>query len=86
MTSNNKTKNLIIINENHTSHTKLGLHNERDKEQNYKDIHILLSTVLIMSKCKYLLSTSGNVSQWIMLFRGNSNNSYQNLNRRWITN
>ena len=32
-----------------------------------------------MSKAKLLICTSGNVSLWIALFRGNNNNIYQYL-------
>ena len=39
----------------------------------------MLANVLIMSKAKHIFCTSGNVSLWIMLFRGNNNNIYQFL-------
>jgi hypothetical protein len=38
---------------------------------------LFLATTLIMSKCKYVLSASGNVSLWIALFRGTANNMIQ---------
>jgi len=34
---------------------------------------LFLATVLIMSKAKYITCTSGNVSLWIVLFRGHNN-------------
>ena len=40
---------------------------------------LMLANVLIMSKAKHIFCTSGNVSLWIMLFRGNNNNIYQFL-------
>jgi len=40
---------------------------------------LMLATVLIMSKANRLICTSGNVSLWIMLFRGHSNNIDQYL-------
>lgn len=40
---------------------------------------LILANVLIMSKAKLLICTSGNVSLWIALFRGNNNNIYQYL-------
>jgi len=39
----------------------------------------MLASVLIMSKAKYIICTSGNVSLWIILFRGHNNNIYQYL-------
>jgi hypothetical protein len=43
-----------------------------------------LAITCIMAKCKYIICGSGNCSIWIMLYRGNSNNIYQNLNGEWI--
>jgi hypothetical protein len=40
---------------------------------------LMLASVLIMSKGKYVICTSSNVSMWIILFRGNNNNIYQYL-------
>lgn len=40
---------------------------------------IMLASVLISSKCEYIICGSSNVSLWIILFRGNSNNIYQYL-------
>jgi hypothetical protein len=45
-----------------------------------------LAITIIMSKCKYIICGSGNCSIWIMLYRGNSNNVYQNINGKWILN
>lgn len=47
-----------------------------------KDDHLdfsinLLSMVQIMSKCKYLITHTGNVAYWTVLFRGNSLNVTQ---------
>ena len=42
-----------------------------------------LAITFIMSKCKYIICGSGNCSIWIMLFRGNSLNLFQNLNGEW---
>ena len=36
-----------------------------------------LAITIIMSKCKYVVCTTGNCSLWITLFRGNSENIYQ---------
>ena len=43
-----------------------------------------LAITIIMSKCKYIVCGSGNCSFWIVLYRGNSNNVFQNLNNRWL--
>jgi hypothetical protein len=77
-------KNLIIIKELSTSYTCNGIHNEKSKEQNYEDITNLLSIILIISKCKYIICSSGNVSIWIMLYRQHANNVHQNLNCKWL--
>lgn len=39
----------------------------------------MLSTVLIMSRAKYIVCSSGNVSLWIVLFRGHGSNIQQYL-------
>lgn len=53
------------------------------KETNYEYSKLYLAITLIMSKCKYIICGSGNCSIWIMLYRGNCKNVYQNLNRKW---
>ena len=45
-----------------------------------------LGITIIMSKCNYIICGSGNCSQWIMYYRGNNNNTIQNLEGKWITN
>lgn len=40
---------------------------------------IMLASVLIMSKAEHIICTSGNVSLWIILFRGRNGNIYQYL-------
>ena len=42
-----------------------------------------LAITIIMSKCNYIICTSGNCSIWIMLYRGNTHNVYQNLYNKW---
>jgi hypothetical protein len=80
---NKNLKNVIIINENSTSYTNNGIHNEKTNNNNFIDIQYLLATFLIISESKYIICTSGNGSIWIIYFRGNANNVYQNLNRIW---
>ena len=36
-----------------------------------------LAITLIMSKCEYVICTTGNCSIWILLYRGNHNNVFQ---------
>lgn len=40
---------------------------------------LFLANVLIMSKAKHLICSSGNVSLWMTLFRGHNNNIHQYL-------
>lgn len=56
---------------------KLIAHNNFNFSKKY------LAITFIMSRCKYIICGSGNCSIWIMLFRGNSLNLFQNLNGEW---
>ena len=76
--------NFICINENKTSYKKKGIHYENIQSQNYIDIKNLFATFLIISKCKYIICSSSNCSVWMMYYRGNGNNIYQNLNKQWL--
>lgn len=51
---------------------------------NYEFSKYYLAITIIMSKCKFIVCGSGNCSLWIMLYRGNNNNVYQNLNGKWL--
>ena len=53
-------------------------------ETNHIFSKFYLAITIIMSKCKYIVCGSGNCSIWIMMYRGNANNVYQNLERNWI--
>lgn len=77
-------KNIIIISENETSYTDIGIHNENNYYNNYIHIHNLFATFLIISKCKYIICSSCNCSMWIMYFREKLTNVYQNLNKEWL--
>jgi hypothetical protein len=81
--NNKKLKNIIIINENKTSYTNKGIHNEQTSNTNYHDMFYFLSTIIMLSKCKYIICSSGNCSEWIMLYRGNNKNLFQYLNGYW---
>jgi|APFre7841882793_1041355.scaffolds.fasta_scaffold12724_1 hypothetical protein len=54
------------------------------KNTNYIFSKYYLAITVIMSKCKYIICGSGNCSIWIMFYRGNNNNVYQNLNGMWL--
>jgi hypothetical protein len=54
------------------------------KNSNYEFSKKYLAITVIMSKCKYVIFGSGNCSNWIIFYRGNVNNVYQNLNNEWL--
>ena len=76
-------KNVVIIDENKTSYTNRGIHNEQSYNTNYQDMFYFLSTIIILSRCKYIICSSGNCSMWIMLYRENNKNVIQYLNGTW---
>lgn len=77
-------KNVVIIDENKTSYTNRGIHHEQSYNTNYQDMFYFLSTIIIISKCKYIICNSGNCSIWTMLYRGNCENVIQYLNGTWF--
>lgn len=81
---NKNIKNIIIINENKCSYNNTGIHNENSKLENFNEIQYLFATFLIISKCKYIICSSGNCSVWMMYYRGNSYNVYQCLGGLFI--
>lgn len=56
----------------------------QEKNENYYYSKLFLAIVLIMSKCKYVICNTGNISLWICLYRGNSNNVFQYLNYEYV--
>ena len=67
--------NIIIIEENYISSTKNGIHNEFNGNHNYIMIQYFFATLLLMSKCKYLIcSNSSNCSLWCILYKGDNTN------------
>ena len=46
-------------------------------ESNFVYSQYYLAITIIMSKCKYVICTTGNCSLWITLFRGNADNVFQ---------
>ena len=75
--------NVVIINENKTSYSNKGVHREQSCNTNYLDMFYFLSTIIILSKCRYIICSSGNCSIWTMLYRGNNQNVIQYLNGIW---
>lgn len=56
----------------------------RDKNSIFSKYYLAIT--IIMSRCKYIICGTGNCSFWIILYRGNSNNVYQNFNNKWYNN
>jgi hypothetical protein len=54
------------------------------KDVNYVFSKLYLAITIIMSKCKYIISTTGNCSLWVILFRGHTNGFIQYLSRKKI--
>lgn len=84
--NNKNLNNIIIFNENDTSYSNKGIHNEKTNLHNYNQMFNLLSTFIILSKCKYVICSSGNCSLWIMLYRKNAKNVIQYINDKWYKN
>lgn len=84
--NNRNLKNIIIVNENHTSYSNKGIHYEKSPADNYNEMFDLFSTFLIIAKCKYVICGSGNCSIWMMLYRGNNKNVIQYLKGNWCNN
>jgi len=74
------TNNLIFNDEiRHMKHSKTLLEYSLNKNDNFKYSLYFLAIVIIMSRCKYVICNTSNVSLWISLFRGNTNNLHQYL-------
>lgn len=56
----------------------------QEKNENFYYSKIFLAIVLIMSKCKYIICNTGNISLWTCFYRGNANNVFQYLNYEYI--
>lgn len=54
------------------------------KHLNHHYSKYYLAVTIIMSKCKYIVCTSGNCSIWILFYRKNSDNVRQFLNGTWM--
>ena len=73
--------NHLIFNDEirHMKHSKTILEYSLTKNDNFKYSLYFLAIVIIMSRCKYVICNTSNVSLWISLFRGNTNNLHQYL-------
>ena len=78
-----KFSNAISFDENVSSTTDKGIHNEHSSDENYLIMKNFLAIVYIISKCKYIICSSGNCSIWMMFFRGNGQNVKQLFNNQW---
>lgn len=76
--------NINVFEENVTTTSNQGVHYLRIGDKAYLDIQHLFASMLLMARCKYIICSSGNVSLWIMYYRGHSDNVYQYLNNRWL--
>jgi len=79
-----KFTNIICTTENRVSKTQKGIHNESSRLENYNDMFVFTSLLLIISTCKYIVCSSGNCSLWIMLYRGHAHNVNQFSNDIWF--
>jgi len=81
-------KNVLVLEDeirhmSATKETSVDLLATSTTENNYKYAQLFLAIVLIMSECKYVVCTSGNISLWICLFRENAKNVFQYLSDQW---
>lgn len=74
----------IFENENVHTTTNNGIHYIYKDDENYKIISHFLAIMFIMSKCKYVITGSGNCGLWIALLRGNTDNYFQYLGKTFI--
>jgi hypothetical protein len=72
------------IEENAVSYGEQGIHLQNTPTTNYVAIKYFLATILIMARCKSIICSSGNCSLWLMYYRGNARNVWQNLNNEWF--
>jgi len=54
------------------------------KMHNYIYGKNFIAITVVMSRCKYIICTSGNCSCWITYFRGNAENVFQYLHNEWV--
>jgi hypothetical protein len=78
-----KFPNAIVFDENKTSYTKKGIHYEHSPDENYNIQKNFLAIAIVISKCKYIIMSSGNCSIWMILFRGHANDVMQFYSKVW---
>lgn len=81
----NKLNNFVIF-ENEIKHINkqnTSINHITDLNTKLALVKNFLAIVIVMSKCKYIVCTSGNISLWISYFRGNADNIYQYLINEW---
>lgn len=59
--------------------------NHIDRSQSITHAVNFLSILLILSRCKHVVTNSGNVSMWLCLYRGSANNVHQFLDNQWLS-
>lgn len=74
----------IIINHTKNTYNSVGVHYSQTQDENYTEIQNLLAICLLISKCRSIIMSSGNVSTWIMHYREHQDNIHQCLNGNWI--
>jgi hypothetical protein len=59
------------------------IHDELPRQERAEFGANFFAALLIQSKCKYLVTHSGNCGLWAVLYRGGCDNMYQWLNNSW---
>jgi hypothetical protein len=72
------------------SNKQLAIHHIINQELKPHFGALILCAILILSKCKMLITHSGSCGLWSVLYRGHCNNVYQylnhkNINLKWIS-
>ncbi|MBT8550371.1 hypothetical protein G6671_02490 [Polynucleobacter paneuropaeus] len=67
---------IITLSELPLSDNRGGFHNNVENDK-FKYSTLFFAIVLLMSQCKFLVTNTSNVSLWILLYRGHSNNFKQ---------
>lgn len=78
-------KNLIIFNDEIRYIPRVNTSVDLiDLKSNYNFSKNFLAITNIMSKSKYIICNTGNCSLWILLYRGHTNNLYQERENIWL--
>ncbi len=65
------------------SHTKSTIHDELPWDDRAEHGRTFFAAIIVLSRCKYIITHSGNGSLWTVLYRGNCENVYQDFNNSW---